>query len=61
MKETYDQWYEWREWIKAQPDDSTHVQNYPKWLDEGGRSIALREKVEDHLRVSGEMSPKRES
>lgn len=39
----------------------THVQNYPKWLDEGGRSIALREKVEDHLRVSGEMSPKRES
>lgn len=47
---------EWRrQWTKAQ--SAMSVWNYPKWIDEEGRSIALGEKMEDGLRASGEMSP----
>lgn len=57
-KETHDQWYEcMRQWIKAQPGMS--VWEYPSWIEEEGRLVAVREKIEDELRASGEMSPKR--
>ena len=59
-KETHDEWYENRgDWIDNQP--GMDEWNYPLWLDEEGRSVALREKLEDQLRDSGEMSPKRAS
>lgn len=59
-KETHDKWYEYRrQWIKDQPGMSAW--DYPKWIDEEGRLVALREKMEDQLRASGEMSPKRDA
>lgn len=60
IKETHSEWYERRrQWIKDQPNMS--VWDYPEWLNEEGRLVALRETLEDELRKTGEMSPLRKS
>jgi hypothetical protein len=59
-KETHEEWYERRrQWIKDQPNMS--VWDYPAWLNEEGRVVALRENLEDELRDIGEMSPLRKT
>ncbi|KZP04437.1 hypothetical protein FIBSPDRAFT_878517 [Athelia psychrophila] len=52
-KETHKDWYaRVRRWIQEKEGMST--MEYPEWISEEGRLVALRENIEDQLRASGE-------